>query len=139
MRVGEIIPVPGQVALGNGVPLTGHCFNNLPRSRTEIPSRYPARTLHGHSQAGGHLWVMSKIIPYSRKFSREKTFAKMTNRKISWRKLSRTGPDPRKFSPSKVSRYTVIPFHISPKYAPPWRSITAVPSPGTNPLIDKVT
>ena len=28
-------------------------------------------------------------IPYSRKFSREKTFVKTTNKKISWRKLSR--------------------------------------------------
>ena len=63
-------------------------------------------------------------IPYSRKLSREKTFAKIrfSRRKqiarfaapkvpcsqILRRKLSRIATKLRKFSPSKVSRYTVL-------------------------------
>ena len=68
------------------------------------------------------------LLPYSGKVSREKTFTKLRTWRFrrenfadsyyrpdtgcartgcSRRKLSWTGPDPRKFSPSKVSHYTV--------------------------------
>ena len=88
-----IVDMYVNVFLGN-LPATGDVYGSslcrlMMKGVTSLQHNFYLLLIHSLQQQCRKLFNLTLHVPYSGKFSREKTFAKTTNRKISRRKLSR--------------------------------------------------